>query len=945
MLRNRLQRAALLGASALSTIAFAHAALAQTAVGAPAASPVATGDSGASAATAQPADQPNAPPAGASSSSSNPQTMSEVVVTGVRASVLSANLIKRNADEIVDSIVASDIGKLPDNNVAEALQRISGIQITRNYGEGSGVAIRGLTQVQTELDGRDSFSANGGFAGGATNGRGLNLEDIPSEMLAGIDVYKDPSAEQIEGGIGGVINLRTRMPFDFKGPKIAASIGASYDDLANAGRPNASLLLSDRWDTNIGEIGILADASFTQTRFREDQQSQEPFYSSTIPLPGHPVGSVNIPDGMGIDETQGSRQREGLQLALQWRPTPNLEFYTQVNRIDYYFQWNDAANYVGASAPGVIDASQPFTVGPQGDLLSGSYSGSSINFNRSLTDQHTVTTNYAIGGKWTPTDRLTVSADVQYIYSTNKDQRFIIGENSTGVLPIVNFNISKPLASIAVPPSYLSNPNNFAIDYTLDHYDDDTGTEKAVRTDLEYRVSDDGFLRKLKFGFRFTDRGAITGSTPYNYDGVPGGLPTSDYSLYSYNNLFDGRSTLFGPTVSPASSLLNNISKTLAAFGSTPVAFNPSDFSSEEEHTYAVYLVGDYGFNAGPFPVDGNVGVRIVNTQENTNGFNSLTPQIAAPPGTPLNADGTAPTVAGAPTYAPINVKQNYTDALPSFNARIHLTDDLQLRLAASKGLTRPDFSQLNPNVQISQPSQTTLNSNTPLTAGTFGNASLKPYRTNNYDASLEWYFNKTGSLYGAVFYKQVKGFIATATDNEDYYGDTFQVTRYYNQGNGTIKGAEVGYTQFFDFLPKPLDGFGATANYTYVDSATPSPTASDTNGNPLIVPLQGLSKNSYNLIGMYEKGPFQARIAYNWRDKYVLTTAGNGTGALPVYVEAYGQLDGSISYNVTPNAVLQFEVRNILNSEQDQDYGLITRPENALINDRQYNAVLRISY
>ena len=932
MSRHALYRLALLGASALSTCAFVQAApaFAQDAMPANTGAPVPVAAQNDQAATA--------PAAGAGS-------VGEVVVTGVRASIISATAIKRNADEIVDSIVAQDIGKLPDNNVAEALQRISGIQITRNYGEGSGVAIRGLTQVQTELDGRDSFSANGGFAGGATNGRGLSLEDVPSELLAGIDVYKDPSAEQIEGGIGGVINLRTRMPFDFKGAKIAASVGGSYDDLADAGRPNASLLLSDRWDTSIGEIGILADASFTQTRFREDQQSQEPFYASTIPLPGHPVGTVNIPDGMGIDETQGSRQREGLSLALQWRPTSNLELYTQVNRIDYYFKWDDAANYVGASAPGTIDASQPFTVGPSGDLLTGSYSGSSINFNRSLTDQHTVTTNYAIGGKWTPTDRLTVSADVQYIYSTNKDQRFIIGENSAGVLPVVNFNISKPLASIVVPTGYLTNPANFAIGYTLDHYDNDSGTEKAVRTDLEYRVSDEGFLRKLKFGFRFTDRGAITGSTPYNFDGVPAGLPASDYGVYNYNNLFDGRSTLFGPTISPASSLLNNIKNTLNAFGSQPVAFNPSDFASEEEHTYAVYFVGDYGFKLGPFPVDGNVGVRVVNTQENTSGFNSLTPLVPAPAGTPPNADGTAPTVTGAPSYAAVNVKQNYTDALPSFNARVHLTDDLQLRLAASKGLTRPDFSQLNPNAQISQPSQTTLNANTPLTAGTFGSASLKPYRTNNYDVSLEWYFNKTGSLYGAAFYKQVKGFIATEVDNEIYYNDTFQVTRYYNQGDGTIKGAEVGYTQFFDFLPKPLDGFGVTANYTYVDSATPSPTASDTNGTPLTVPLQGLSKNSYNLIGMYEKGPIQMRIAYNWRDKYVLTTAGNGTGALPVYVEPYGQLDGSISYNVTSHAVLQFEVRNILNSEQDQDYGLVTRPENALINDRQYMAVLRVSY
>lgn len=935
MLGARLHRLALLSASALSPLVMASAAHAQDA-SSPAVASQSQRDQGG-------AQQPDAPTTPAGS------TVSEVVVTGVRASVISATAIKRNADEIVDSIVAQDIGKLPDSNVAEALQRIPGIQITRNYGEGSGVAIRGLTQVQTEINGRDSFSANGGFASGATTGRGLSLEDIPSELLAGIDVYKDPSAEQIEGGIGGVINLRTRNPFDFKGAKFAASVGAAYDDFADAGRPSASLLLSDRWQTPIGEVGALVDLSFAQTRFREDQVALEPFYANTTPLPGYALGSVSIPQGMGIDETQGRRQREGLSISLQWRPAPNLEFYSQINRTDYYFRWDDASNFVGAPA-GTLDTSQPFTVGKSGDLISGGYSNSPINFNASLTNEHRITTDYSVGGKWTPTSRLTVSADVQYIDSTNVDQRFIIGADSVGTPPVVSFNISNPVARISLPASYLTNPANFSLDYTLDHYDNDSGTEKAVRTDLQYRVSDDGFIRKLKFGFRFTDRGAVTGSTPYNYNyiGKPfTSLPSSDLTVYNYNNFFYGDATAFGPTISPARSLLSNIRSTLQGFGFEPVPFVPSDFANEEEHTYAGYFVTDYGFNLFGFPVDGNVGVRVVNTQEDTSGFNSLIPQapVLANGQPTLNADGTPATVAGAPTYTAVNVKQNYTDALPSFNARIHLTHDLQLRLAASKGLTRPDFSQLNPNAVITQPTQTQINQNTIFTAGTFGDANLKPYRTNNYDVSLEWYFNKTSSLYGALFYKNVNGFIATRADNENYFGTNFEVTRYYNEGSGTVKGAEVGYTQFFDFLPKPLDGLGVSANYTYVDSATPSPTAVGTNGVPLTVPLEGLSSNSYNLIGIYEKGPLQFRIAYNWRSKYVLTTAGNGTGQLPVYDEAYGQLDGSISYELTHHATIQFEARNITRSEQDSDYGLVTRPENAAVVDRQFSAVLRVSY
>jgi TonB-dependent receptor len=828
--------------------------------------------------------------------------------------------------------------------VAEALQRISGIQITRNYGEGSSVAIRGLSQVQTEINGRDSFSANGG--------RGLSLEDIPSELLAGVDVYKDPSAEQTEGGIGGVINLRTRQPFDFKGLKVAASMGASYDDLADAARPNGSLLVSDRWDTSIGEIGVLVDASIAQTRFRQDDVSVQPFYTNVAAIGTHAIGTVAIPQGAGQDETQGSRQREGLSIALQWRPTSNLEFHSQYTRTDYYFKWNDESTFA-LPADGTLDATQPYTIGKSGDLTSGSFNNVPVNVNTSVIDTHSVTNDYSIGGKWSINDRLTLSADAQYIYSTNKSARFILGEtgsnSAAGVTTTaseVGLNIANPVAAITLPAGYLTNPANFALGYALDHYDNDSGTEKAIRSDLEYRASEDGFIRKLKFGFRFTDRGAVTGSTPYNYDYIGQNLTSANtalYETYNYNNFFGGSSTGVGSTVVPNRSLLSNIKDTLALFGATPVAFNPSDFSTENEHTYAVYFVGDYGFKLGPFPVDGNVGVRVVNTSEDTSGYNSLTPQVLTG-GTP-NADGTPASTTGAPTYQAINVKQNYTDALPSFNARIHLEDNLQLRLAASKGLTRPDFSQLNPNANISQPSQTQINNNSILTAGTFGSASLKPYRTNNFDISLEWFFNKTGSLTGALFYKQVNGFIATEVDNESYYGSVFQVTRDYNQGKGTIKGAEVAYTQFLDFLPKPLDGLGVSANYTYVDSETPSPTASGTDGSPLIVPLQGLSRNSYNLVGMYEKGPIQARIAYNWRDKFIYTTAGNGTGALPVYDEAYGQLDGSISYNVNANTVLQFEVRNITNAEQDSDFGTVTRPRDAFINDRQFNAVMRVSY
>ena len=191
-----------------------------------------------------------------------------VVVTGMRASLRSAMNIKKNASEIVDSIAAEDIGKLPDANLAEALQRVPGIQIQRNEGEGTGVAIRGLAQVKTLLDGREVYS---------DAGRDLALENIPTELLGGVDVYKNPSASLIEGGLGGIINLKSRRPFDFKGFSASGTVRITDNSLADSTTPQVSGLVSNRWKTAIGDIGLMLNATFNKTEARRDNIGVEPF--------------------------------------------------------------------------------------------------------------------------------------------------------------------------------------------------------------------------------------------------------------------------------------------------------------------------------------------------------------------------------------------------------------------------------------------------------------------------------------------------------------------------------------------------------------------------------------------------------------------------------------------------------------------------------------------
>jgi TonB-dependent receptor len=241
-----------------------------------------------------------------------------IVVTGIRASLESAQERKRDASQIVDSIVADDIGKLPDMNTTEALQRVSGIQVSRDRGEGGSVAIRGLTQVLATLNGREIFTAGGG--------RSFNLQDFPAELLAGIDIYKTPSSDLIEGGIGGVIDLRTRMPLDLDNLTISGSLRGRYNDLADKWNPMASGLISTKWAVGDGEMGVLLSGSFQQRSFRADIVSVGAHSRRTDVIAGQ---DVITPNGTYEPLISGKRTRIGIDGTWQWRPTPDLEFYAQ----------------------------------------------------------------------------------------------------------------------------------------------------------------------------------------------------------------------------------------------------------------------------------------------------------------------------------------------------------------------------------------------------------------------------------------------------------------------------------------------------------------------------------------------------------------------------------------------------------------------------------------
>lgn len=257
----------------------------------------------------------------------DPQAVSEIVVTGLRASIQSARDLKRDSDVVVDSVSAQDIGALPDRSVTEAIQRIPGVSITRFTAgnnpdrfsvEGSGVVVRGLTYTRSQLNGRDTFTAN--------NGRGLSFADVPAELLSGVDVYKSPSADMIEGGISGTVNLRSRTPFDAKGRLLAGTVELNHSDFAKRNSPNVSVLASDRWMTGVGEFGAMVSLVRSELHSRADGIQIANFGLRGLDSAGNLVApttagarQVYVPRGGGQRTQEYDRLRYGYAGALQWK--------------------------------------------------------------------------------------------------------------------------------------------------------------------------------------------------------------------------------------------------------------------------------------------------------------------------------------------------------------------------------------------------------------------------------------------------------------------------------------------------------------------------------------------------------------------------------------------------------------------------------------------------
>jgi TonB-dependent receptor len=809
----------------------------------------------------------------------------EVEVIGQRWSLSTAQEIKREKLEIVDSVVADDINKLPDYSIAEALQRITGVQIARDRGESfstqagnyavnsavntPGITIRGLPMVETLINGREIFTAG--------RGRTFNFGDVSSDMVSGIDVYKTSSAEHIEGGLGGLVDLRTRHPFDFAGREVIIKGGLTRGNLADETKPQFSLLASDRGQTGIGEIGALLSLGYQKRAYRENYLTSETTTVSGQSLPAKLSQITNV----------GDRERIGIDLILQWRPTDRLELYTEVHHAQ--FKTIEDATVLAIAKSGA--ASNIVLFPGTNDAASVTWAGANIDTTGQARDTIERNTQVAVGGNWVG-DALTLKGDLSHTRSYSMltfAALNLSGATATGF----THNVSGASASASLASSNLLNLASFTTASAWYSAVPFEGNMTALQFDGEYQLSG-RLIDSLSAGVRFAARHADNGEGQLgSFPSVAAANAATAVTANPYSSIL-GSGYLEGEP-SLARSIMA-LRRTLGIAGGLPTS-NPLGIWSIDEDTQSAYFMAR--LKSTDLPLEGNIGVRVIRTGDALRGFQGASNAVAQP----------------------LNIDHSYIDTLPSINLRYELSKGLYLRGAASKTMTRPDFSQMSPSLTL----------NFVQLKGSAGNPELRPMRADNFDIAVEKYINKTTSIYLTAFKKNVDGFVSSATSAETYGVDTYQVTRPYNTGASRISGFEIGYQQFYDFLPGWLSGLGLQANYTYIDS--------DVENSSL--PLAGLSQNSYNLIGMYEKGPVSVRVAYNWRDKY-MTSISSGT---PVYMDAYGWLDASVGYRINDKITFSLEGSNLLDTERQTYYGRKTRPQTTWHNDTQISATVTLHF
>lgn len=879
-------------------------------------------------AQAQPvaADQPAAP-------------MAEVVVTGIRASLEQSLSQKRNSDSVIDVVSAEDIGKLPDKNVADAVQRVPGVNISSSAGgeggfsENDRVSIRGTSPslTQTLINGH-AVGTGDWFVTDqvGTVGRSVSFALLPSEIVSRVTVQKSAQADLVEGGVAGSINIETRKPLSFKQPFTAElAVQAIYADLPGKTDPQMNALFN--WKNEAKTMGVLFQVFSEKRHERRDGQEFFGYGEIDANSPAaqkYPeLAGVLAPLGINSALFEQVRKRQGGSIDLQFKPTPDLMldlngFYSKLDAANYnrsfYNQPGANLNAVDNDGKHVGVIPSTFTV-KNNTLVAADFPASQFpaanattpyngQLYPALVDQiyrpgsNSSTAYVDFNGSYRASDRLRISGSLGYtrgIGETPVDLGYEAGLTGVGVS--YRLNGLSP-AKLNFPGLDISRFSNVVTASAWGSHVETLDTEKYGQADGELSM-DYGVLESLKFGARYAEHhrnvawpenrscAVCDGTTNAPLPNWSGGTYPGDYGKGLGANA-QGRYWQLDPAdlVAWANKYDNS---------GGPNSRNwPAELDVKEKDS-AAYLMANLSGNKWR----GNVGVRVVRTQQTT---------VTNVPGgeNPIGQEN----IFG--TYTPTVVKHSYTDVLPSANIKFDLSKDLVARAAVAKTMARADYSALVGAVNL----------NDQLLTGTGGNPDLKPIRSTNYDATLEWYFAPKAMLSVGAFFMDMKSYVTFGTAPATYYNNTFKkFNTYVIQSPTNIgarnKGVELSYQQGL------WGGFGVVGNYTYTDGKADDGAA-----------VVGSSRGTYNLEGYYEDERLSARLAYTYRSSFL---AGLFSSS-PQYVHGVGNLAASLNYKINERYSLTFDVLN-LNNPVLKYYGANQDQPTALYaNGRQYYFGLR---
>ena len=860
----------------------------------------------------------------------------EIIVTGVRASIVGALNVRKESTQIVDSIVAEDVGKLPDNNVVEALQRVSGVQVTdRGGGEAATITIRGLPDALTTLNGRKVFTAAG---------RSFALQDISANLVKQVDVYKTRSADQIETGLAGQVDVKTRRPFDFDGFAVSGLARGIYNEQADSYNPNVALLVSDRWETSIGDIGILVNASWSKTKYRNMSTTAGafvPFATENPPagsgltplerifpgpdnvnwqpgldygLPTEPGSTLNINgvdtpyylsrDAVFSSDLYGQRERPAVNVSLQWAPNATSVYSAEMfysgfrghtfNSLQFSFVdwWGN---------PGPVELYDGTNI-VKSRTVDDVYGFNSGDYATNRTDSYV----YALNGQWDIADyHGKIIADAAYQTSTNKTTFIAMRTDRVANQITADFNAGGGIPSYHfADDSLLTEPSVWNVAQLYDNASKDKGSAITLTLDGYYEW-DEGFLRRIKAGLRYDDRKAS------NFVRTQDGFLGASLSTFPEEALFTNSDFMKGIADVPRSWVLpdgswlhSNADQVRGLYGlPTSDALSLVKTFDIDEATMSAYIMADAEVSIFGRPLQLQGGVRYVSVTTDSNFFDRY--------------NNGAVTRSGSQSEK----------FLPSFTARYEITPNLRLRFNYGETLRRPNFGDINPNYSL-----TGDLTNVGYGSGTAGTADLKPTHSKNYDLALEWYFERNSAIFVTGFRREIQGLVVPLTVQEYIPNngivagatDYFAITRPVNASDGVLKGVEVGLTYFPTYLPSILDGLGFQGSVTILDSKQNIPMA-DSAGNitgEATSQFFDVSKFSYNATLAYDRGPFNARVSYVWRKAFLHNNEARlFANPIGVWYRPEDSLDVQLTWNVTDSVGITFDATNLTKSKQQNYY------------------------